>query len=316
MLASTHSALALLLLAALPSLSGCSAAQAGARPATAMTTSAHLPRIHDAASLGTGSARDVALTDLVRRAAESDVVLIGELHDHPVGLPWAARFFDALSEHALASSPPRRPALAMEFLERDVQAAVDELCAGTLDEQSFLARTKLRSEPWQLGHGGMVQTARRLGLPVIAANAPRAYTKRARTEGYDALRALPDEERALFALPDPLPGGRYREGFGAMMGEHEGMSAEKIASYFDAQAVWDATMADSLVRALEAGSAPVVLVVGRFHVDHDGGVVQLLRRAKPEARLLAVSMIESAEELDPERAQVLVEVGPAPERTR
>jgi uncharacterized iron-regulated protein len=281
-----------------------------------MTTSALLPRIHDAASLGSSSTRDVELSELARRAAVSDVVLIGELHDHPVGLPWAARFFDALAEHALASSPPRAPALAMEFLERDVQGAVDELCSGTLDEATFLAKTKLRPEPWQLGHGGMVQTARRLGLPVIAANAPRTYTKLARTEGYAALRDLPEEERALFALPAPLPGGRYRESFAAMMGEHEGMSDEKVASYFEAQALWDATMSDSVVRALDAGRAPVVLVVGRFHVDHDGGVVQLLRRAKPEARLLAVSMIESAEELDPERAQILVEVGPAPERAR
>lgn len=279
-----------------------------------MSSSAPVPRIHDAASIGAASTRDVALAELAERASQSDVVLIGELHDHPVGLPWAARFFDALAERSFAAAPPRKPALAMEFLERDQQPTVDELCRGALDEAGFLARTKLREEPWRLGHGLMVQSARRLGLPVIAANAPRAYTKLARTEGYDALRALPEAERALFAVPEPLPGGRYRDGFAAMMGEHEGMSPEKIASYFDAQAVWDATMADSVVRALHAGRAPVVLVVGRFHVDHQGGVVQLLRRARPEARLLVVSMIESIEELDRERADVLVEVGPAPER--
>jgi uncharacterized iron-regulated protein len=272
------------------------------------------PRILDGASLQGAAHVELDVDDLVRRGLEHDVVLVGELHDHPVGLPWAARFFDALASRGVGATPARTAALAMEFFERDEQDEVDALVRGELGEAAFLEATGLRRGPWELGHRAMVETARRHGLPVVAANAPRAYTKRARIEGLDALRALPEAERALFALPDPLPGGRYRERFAELMGGHEAMGEEKLAGFFVAQSVWDATMSESVLRTLDAGRAPVVLVVGRFHVEHDGGVVQLLRRARPELRAMVVAMIEGPEEIEPGRGDVLVEVGPAPKR--
>ncbi len=48
-------------------------------------------------------------------------------------------------------------------------------------------------------------------------------------------------------------------------------------------------LADSIARALRDGHRPVVHVIGRFHSDSDGGTVQMLRRARPNARVVTLS---------------------------
>ena len=59
------------------------------------------------------------------------------------------------------------------------------------------------------------------------------------------------------------------------------------------QSVWDWTMAESVARAIAAGSRPVVLIVGRFHVDHDGGLVQALRALRPGTRIVTITNIDA-----------------------
>ena len=47
-------------------------------------------------------------------------------------------------------------------------------------------------------------------------------------------------------------------------------------------------MGESVVRAMESGSRPVVQVVGRFHVEHDGGLAQAIRKMRPGTRIVSV----------------------------
>ncbi|MEO0716620.1 MAG: ChaN family lipoprotein, partial [Planctomycetota bacterium] len=76
---------------------------------------------------------------MVADAATADVVIIGEQHSHPVGLPMMAQLFaDTLAE---AQAAGRSPALALEFIERDHQLALDDYLAGLIDEEAFRSRT-------------------------------------------------------------------------------------------------------------------------------------------------------------------------------
>jgi uncharacterized iron-regulated protein len=243
---------------------------------------------------------------MLARAREADVVLIGEIHGHPQGLTFAAELYESL----LAGGA--RAPLSMEFLERDVQPSVDAFLAGEIDETTFRTRAR-QGGAYALGHGRMIRDARDAKLPVIAANAPRAYAKRARVDGYDVLRKLPEAERVLFAIPEVLPSGSYATTFRAMMGggdAHAGHTID-VDAFFRAQALWDATMAESVSRASIAGK-PVVHVVGRFHVENDGGLVQLLHRASPKLRTFVVAMLEREDEVTPGRADAMVVVGEAP----
>ncbi|MHC4776253.1 MAG: ChaN family lipoprotein, partial [Planctomycetota bacterium] len=88
---------------------------------------------------------------------------------------------------------------------------------------------------------------------------------------------------------------------------------EQVLEMFRAQLVMDATMADSIAAASRAGAAKVVHLVGHFHCDFEGGLVQELRRRLPEARILVVTLLSlDGEELgedDVGRADFVVHTG-------
>lgn len=249
--------------------------------------------------------RPLGVEDVVQRMSAADVALIGEIHGHPGGLALAARLFEEVARGAA------RAALSLEMLERDQQPALDAFVAGDIDEEE-LARRRQGAE-LEPGHRAMIEAARAHHLPVVAANAPRRHARQARVDGFDALRALPPAERGLFSIPDPLPGGGYRTRFASAMGaDHHGADDARVDSFFRAQALWDATMADSIARALDRGRAPVVHVAGRFHVEHDGGLLQMVRRARPGARIVTLVMVEAPGGDDPGRADAIAFVGPSP----
>ncbi|MCB9840574.1 MAG: ChaN family lipoprotein [Phycisphaeraceae bacterium] len=256
--------------------------------------------------------------DLVDRAAAAHVVIIAEEHDLDPAQMMAADLFAAVLE--------RRPnaAVALEFYERDQQVHLDDYLAGLTTTEQFVAATGRRAGNDPAGHRAMVEAAKAAGVPAIAANAPRRYVRLARTDGYDRLRELTPEQQRLFNIPDPMPSGGYHERFITLMtgmGDHSAPPAssgpaqpdeQRIAqaeAIFRSQATWDATMADSVVRASRE-HRPVFLVIGRFHTDNDGGTLQLIRRARPNLRVLTIScgrgLHPTLLETDRNRADIVV----------
>ncbi|HMN97231.1 MAG TPA: ChaN family lipoprotein [Phycisphaerales bacterium] len=247
--------------------------------------------------------RILTWTDLMAGVAWADVVILGEIHDDAVGHSVQL----ALLENIMSLDP--ETALSMEMLERDEQPIVDEYLAGTIDAATFTARTSSADwggkGTWEEWYLPMIDVARRHGAPVVAANAPRRFVRMARLEGFDALKALPADERAFFTLPRRLPDDGYELRFRALMermAEQAGNpppSAEAMAATFRAQSVWDATMAASIAEQLRSPlavfgdsrrSGRVVHLVGQFHSDFNGGLVQELRMRRPGARILVISL--------------------------
>jgi uncharacterized iron-regulated protein len=250
--------------------------------------------------------------DLMEGVAWAEVVFLGEIHDHVEG----HLVQQAIVEDALASFPG--VAVSMEMFERDDQPAVDAFLRGEIGVDELVERTKSlgwgaspfgetseeeRRAIWDANYQPVVDAAKLRGAPVIAANAPRSYVRRARTEGYDALRSLPAEERALFDLPGSLEDGVYRRAFDAVMlreGEdpNDPSVRTRIDNTYRSQQVWDTTMGRSIAAAFEnrEGSTPVTKVihlVGGFHVDRRAGTVTRLLEARPGTRVLTIQVIPS-----------------------
>ena len=59
---------------------------------------------------------------------------------------------------------------------------------------------------------------------------------------------------------------------------------------FRSQQAWDATMAQSIINAGPNKLKKVVLLVGQFHVEYDGGIVQELRQRNPNLNVFVVSI--------------------------
>lgn len=164
----------------------------------------------------------ISWSELVRRAAESEVVLIGETHGQRLGLALAAALWDDVLRAGGASSTA---ALSLEFFERDEQTAMDDYLAGLIDEAAFRKATDRSEGNYPEGHRAMVEAAKAAKRPVIASNAPRRYVRLARTDGFDRLSALTPEQQRLFNRPGALTEGRYREEFSRLMGGMGGHDA-------------------------------------------------------------------------------------------
>jgi uncharacterized iron-regulated protein len=252
--------------------------------------------------------------------ASADAIIIGENHGHPLGLSTAADLWDEVlkrTDHA---------ALALEFFERDDQSRVDDYLAGLIDEKAFKTKTGRTESSYPSGHRRMVEAAKAAGRPVIASNAPRAQVRAAGKDGYDKLAKLTSEQRRLVRIPDDLPTGKYREDFERVMSEpnaahgpkpkDEAERKKQIESAFRGQSLWDWTMADSVASAIGGGSRPVCQVVGRFHEDFRGGLVQALEKLRPGVKAVTISFVDawsdSLRDEDKGRAEFVVYVGPEP----
>jgi uncharacterized iron-regulated protein len=186
----------------------------------------------------------------------------------------------------------------------------------------------------------MVEAAKTKGRPVIAANTTWEIVRFLRGNSYDALRVLTAEQQRLFRIPESEPEGRYRADFDALMtkfiaAEHappnkgaKSSSADsgaaqlsdeelrsKLDGRFRAQSLWDWTMAESVVRAVDAGARPVFHVIGRFHSDFRGGTAQAIAKLRPGTKLIVISVVDadstSVREEDEGRADFVVYVGPS-----
>lgn len=308
----------MLLAALLLTLPGCAATSSSSRPVASdalrqQTTQTTQVRFFDGHT-GERLYERVVLG----RTQGADAVIFGELHGHPVGLPVAA----AIWQDMLAvRDRDETPALLLEFFERDQQLAIDEYLAGMIEEEDFIKKSGRSASNFPEAHQAMFNATKDAGGVVIAANAPRRYVRLARTEGYDRLRAMTPTQRETFVLPPTEDGpAAYRERFVEIMGgmgSMEGAGKQPGMDPMDflrSQLVWDATMADSVAKALRAGHEPVALVIGRFHVEFNGATVEYLKRQRPRAKVLTIVMVERwSEELaeeDKGRGDIVIYVGP------
>ncbi len=305
-----------LLAAAMGGLGGCASSRggAGAEAAQAAPMPAGWPTDHRAQPAFDGrSGLPMTWDGVMAAASKADAVIIGEMHGHEMGLGVASALFEDIVARC-----PNTAALSMEFFERDQQMALNDYLTGVTTEEEFLKAAGRSEGNYPAGHRAMVEAARAAQRPVIAANAPRRYVRLARTEGFEKLASLTEVQREMFLIPESLTGGGYRDRFYALMGgmamghsastsadgspaSEQGAdaapvppSAEEIDAivlpFYRSQNLWDATMADSVVTGLQEGQRPVVHVVGQFHCDFGGGLVERIRATHPKAKVLVVTM--------------------------
>jgi uncharacterized iron-regulated protein len=160
----------------------------------------------------------------------------------------------------------------------------------------------------------LLRAARDANARVIAANATRKYVRLARVEGWEYLRTLDSSEATLFEIPVRLDQGRYRQRLEDLMRNNDAEpTPDDVDAVLRAQQVWDRTMSNSVLRARKAGATKVILVIGRFHGDFHGGILNELRAQSARLRLLYISTLQkdafALQEDDRERADIVIYTG-------
>lgn len=241
----------------------------------------------------------ISWREVLDRTAKAQVVFVGETHDDAT----AHLIEHALVDAFLAAHP--HGAVSMEFLERDDQKATDEYLAGTISLDEFVDKTHSRDwagkDSWIPWYQPMIDSARRSHGRVVAANAPRKYVSRARTEGYEVLKALPADEQALFEIDAAITRDddwtRLKKLMSQMHRDRAASSGEgpteptdeSIDQVHRSQRMWDRTMGTSAARAFQATGA-VIHVVGGFHIEGRLGTAAQFSGAGGTKEFLVISL--------------------------
>ena len=225
------------------------------------------------------------------RAGPGQVLLLGEVHDN------AAQH--ALRQQALAAllALGDRPALLMEQLDREHQAAIDKsvrdsagLSLAERVEALIAAGGQGPGWQWDL-YRPYLALALQHGLPVIAANVSRAEARRVIQLGL-----------AATGWTEPVPKDIQRAQTAAIEASHCGqVDAALAARLARAQLARDQFMAQQIERHAARG---VLLLAGNGHVRTDIGVPRWLAPALL-ARSRSVGYLEPGDRRAPYDAVVL-----------
>ncbi|MDY0076222.1 MAG: ChaN family lipoprotein [Bacteroidales bacterium] len=224
---------------------------------------------------------------LIKEAAQADIVFFGESHNNPI-----SHWLQLELTQALHQIHGNQLVLGAEMIETDNQAALNQYLANQIDADSLKASARLWPN-YPTDYKPLVEFAKTNKLLFIGTNVPRRYASMVFRGGFEVLDTLPDTDKQWIApLPidyDPnLPS--YLEMI-EMMGD---MKNHGSANFPKAQAIKDATMAYNIAKNWNKGQY-FIHYNGSYHSDDYEGIVWYLKRLKPEAKILTITTIESAE---------------------
>ena len=218
--------------------------------------------------------------------ANYDVVLIGEHHNNSIN-----HWLEKKITEALFEKKNGQIILGAEMFERDNQQALDSYLAGKIEGKNLKDSVRLWNN-YETDYKPLLDFAKDKKLKFIATNVPRKYASQTSKQGIKTLNELPEQEKKFFAqLPIEVtletPG--YKE-MKSLMGDH--VDELKLMNFISAQAIKDATMAESIINNWQAGKT-FIHYNGDYHSKQYGGIYWYLKKKKPNLKIAVISVFES-----------------------
>lgn len=207
-----------------------------------------------------------SLSAVVENGADKKIIYVGEYHDkyahHAVQL--------RVIKDLYRKNP--RLAVGMEMFQRPFQKVLDEYVSGAIDERTFLKKSEYFKR-WVFDYNlykPILDFARSKNIPVIALNQKKEITEKVSKEGLDALAP---EERGQ--IPDGMDfsDDEYRERLKAVFDRHKGRGERNFDFFYQAQVLWDETMALSIDEFLQKNrDHRMVVIAGSGHLAYGSGI--------------------------------------------
>ncbi len=239
----------------------------------------HPPEIGEIVHMPTGI--KVSQAQMMDVAGDARIVYVGETHDNP-----ASHRLELQVLRALADRHPGRQALGMEMFALSQQPVLDRWVAGELDERTFLKESRWY-ENWGMNfayYRDILNFARERHIPVIALNTEKSLVHALQKKAPDQLDAEERKQLPELDLTDPYE----RAMVAAIFSDHTHGGME-LDSFIRVQALWDETMARSVVRYLisPAGQDKHLMVIaGGNHVNYGFGIPRRAFRRLPASYTL------------------------------
>jgi len=230
--------------------------------------------------------KETSSKNLIKELADYDVVFIGEHHDNSINHWLEKRITESLFEKKNGQI-----ILGAEMFERDNQQALNSYLAGKIEAKNLKDSVRLWKN-YETDYRPLVDFAKDKKLNFIATNVPRKYASQTSKNGINSLSELPQTEKKYIAkLPIEVtletPG--YKE-MKSLMGDH--VDEMKLMNFISAQAIKDATMAESIFENLQAGKT-FIHYNGDYHSKQYGGIYWYLKKKNPNLKIAVISVFES-----------------------
>jgi uncharacterized iron-regulated protein len=211
--------------------------------------------------------RLVDFDDLLDRLEGMRVVYVGETHSamahHEVQLKILRGLYQRDS----------RIVIGMEMFERPFQKVLDSWSEGAIDRKTLLREADWFSR-WRFDfslYEEILLFARQNGIKILALNAQRELVAKVGDFGQ---KALSPGERAMIA-PLDASDTLHREYVRGVFDAHHKTPGQSFENFYEAQCVWDDTMAETIARFLgseEGKGSRVVVLSGAGHMVYKLGI--------------------------------------------
>jgi uncharacterized iron-regulated protein len=234
-----------------------------------------------------GGGKEIEYQEMLDSCVRADVILFGEIHDHPL-----VHWLQLELTRDLAEIKKGDLMLGAEMLEADNQLIVDEYLAGLIEHEHVVREAKVWDN-YDTDYRPLVDVAKENGLRFIATNVPRRYAALVAREGMKALERLSDEAKRSIA-PLPIPFDLSAPGYGKVMEIGMAHGGHRDAQNFvAAQAVKDATMAYFILK--NRGQQELFLHYnGDYHSKNYGGICWYIKQYDPEVQVRTISSVSRA----------------------
>jgi uncharacterized iron-regulated protein len=170
--------------------------------------------------------------------------------------------------------------LAMEFFQHPDQTALDRYIQRETEEDVFL-----KEVGWKKGWGfdysfyrPLMLLARQNGSRVLAINAPKDIVRKVARKGLDG---LDQSERDQIAREIGLDSEAHRAYLREIYGQHGHGSLKQFEYFYEAQCVWEDTMAQNISDFLIKEKKKMIVFAGNGHIVNKFGIPDRAVRRHP-----------------------------------
>ncbi len=220
------------------------------------------------------SGKAISFEELIEQISSKDLIFVGEAHDNADHHLIQVQILQAVA----ARSPSL--AVAMEFFQKHQQPAVDRYIQGDSTEKEFLEAVDWK-KTWGYDYRfyrPLMQLARERKYRVLAINAPNEVVRKVARTG---LQSLDASERDRLPKEIDLTQEKHRAFLNDIYKEHSPRDLKEFEFFYEAQCVWDETMAESLAEHLKSGKGRLVAFTGNGHIVNKFGIPDRTVRRVP-----------------------------------
>jgi uncharacterized iron-regulated protein len=232
--------------------------------------------------LKTGKA--ISFDQLIDQVGARRLIFIGEVHNNPEHHLIQVQILQAL----MSQYEPLT--LAVEFFNKTQQPVLDHYMDGSTTEttETVFLKDVGWDKNWAYAYHfyrPLLLMTKEKGRKILAINAPNTIVKKVARSG---LSSLDPSERNQLASHIDLENESHRSYLRKIYEKHTHKDLKRFDFFYQAQCVWEDTMAENIAKYLSKNKEKLVVLAGNGHIINNDGIPNrtLSRIKTPMATIL------------------------------